>query len=234
MFDAPSGIVDFTGDGRADRLLSDLERHPHAFVFMSLMARNVKAETSTWAPYRLRERLGTFSFGRLAALPLTAVRKAMSDPTPLHRFPSRMAGVIHAAIQRIANEYDGDAANMWAGEPSSAEVVYRFLQFDGAGPKIANVATNCLARHFKVPFSDYYSIDIAADVHVRRVFKRLGLVSADAGLDEVIYRARSLHPEFPGLMDYPCWELGRNYCRERKPLCDGCYMSDLCPTAQEP
>ena len=156
----------------------------------------------------------------------------MSKPAPLHRFPSRMAGVLHAAIWRIADQYDGNAANIWADKPSSAEVVYRFLQFDGVGPKIANVATNCLARHFKVPFSDYYSIDIAADVHVRRVFRRLGLVCESAGLEEVIYRARSLHPEFPGLMDYPCWELGRNWCRERKRLCADCHMNDLCPSAE--
>ena len=50
----------------------------------------------------------------------------------------------------------------------------RRLEFRGAGPKIATMAANLLARHLKVPFSDYYSIDISVDVQVRRVLSRLG------------------------------------------------------------
>jgi hypothetical protein len=65
------------------------------------------------------------------------------------------------------------------------------------------MATNCLAREFKVPLSDYYSVDISADVHVRRVFRRLGLVGEGATIEELIYRARGLHPPFPGLLDLP-------------------------------
>ncbi|RMF00953.1 MAG: iron-sulfur cluster loop, partial [Alphaproteobacteria bacterium] len=97
--------------------------------------------------------------------------------------------------------------------PSSAMVVYRFLEFSGVGPKIATMAANILARSFKIPMADYYSIDISADVHVKRVFERLGLVDADPSVDQVIYRARSLNPEFPGLLDYPCWDIGRKWCK---------------------
>src|SRR5690554_7296394 len=62
----------------------------------------------------------------------------------------------------------------WRGNPSSAAVVYRFLQFDGVGPKIATMATNILARDFKIPMSDYYSVDISTDVHILRVLRRSG------------------------------------------------------------
>jgi endonuclease III len=111
-------------------------------------------------------------------------------------------------------------------------VVYRFLQFEGVGPKIGSMAANILAREFKMPFADYFSIDISADVHVRRVFSRLGLCAADATVEQVIYKAKALHPEFPGMMDLPSWEIGRNWCKARGPECDGCYMRDLCPTAK--
>jgi hypothetical protein len=33
---------------------------------------------------------------------------------------------------------------------------------------VASMAANLLARHFKIPFADYFSIDISADSHVCR------------------------------------------------------------------
>jgi endonuclease III len=33
------------------------------------------------------------------------------------------------------------------------------------------------------------------------------------------------------MMDLPCWEIGRNWCKEHDPECSVCYMKDLCPTA---
>ncbi|MFN8524828.1 MAG: hypothetical protein U0821_17160 [Chloroflexota bacterium] len=90
-------------------------------------------------------------------------------------------------------------------KPSSATIVRRFLQFRGAGPKIATMAANILVRDFKIPVSDRYSIDISADVHVRRVFTRLRLIGRDASDEELIYRARELNPAYPGVFDLPIW-----------------------------
>ena len=98
---------------------------------------------------------------------------------------------------------------IWSNNPSSAKVVYEFLQFKGSGKKIATMAANILARQFKIPFSDYYSIDISPDVHILRVMRRTGLVDNNADLDSIIYKARELNPEFPGIIDFSCWEIGR-------------------------
>ena len=152
----------------------------------------------------------------------------MTKPQPLHRFPKEMSNNFYEVIQLIKNKYEGNAARIWADKPSSAKVVYDFLQFRGVGPKIATMAANILARDFKIQFSDYYSIDISADVHVRRVFQRLGLVPKKASQDELIYKARSLSPDFPGLMDLPAWEIGRNWCKPGRPTCRECYMNELC------
>ena len=157
----------------------------------------------------------------------------MTTPEPLHRFPEKMSNNFHSAVQTIIHDYGGKAAEIWSGQPSSAEVVYRFLQFRGVGPKIATMAANILARDFKITFADYYSIDISVDIQVRRVFARLGLVRADDDVESIIYRTRALHPEFPGLLDFPAWEIGRNWCRPREPLCDQCIMQTVCPIANE-
>ena len=103
-----------------------------------------------------------------------------------------MSEYFHSAVRIIQVRYNGNASLIWEGRPSSAEVVYRFLQFPGVGPKIATMATNILARDFKIPLSDYYSIDVSADVHVRRVFHRLGFTPEKATTEEVIYKGRAL------------------------------------------
>jgi uncharacterized HhH-GPD family protein len=231
LFRAPKQLIQFTREPEADALLNDLTDHPHAFVLACVMDRQIKAEKAWLIPYRISEKIGAFSMGTLSALSRADVHRLMTEPEPLHRFVDTMTGHFHAAVQRIKNNYAGDAARIWAGQPSSAEVVYRFLEFDGVGPKIGSMAANILAREFRIPFADYFSIDISADVHVRRVFARLGLCAADATVEQVIYKAKALHPEFPGMMDLPSWEIGRNWCRSRGPECGGCYMKDLCLTA---
>ena len=229
LFNAPRQFIPFTKVQEADVLLNDLTNHPHAFVLACVMDRQVKAEKAWLIPYLISEKIGEFSIGKLNSFTEAEINRLMSEPQPLHRFIDQMSGCFHKAVQRIVQEYDGDASRLWTGSPSSAEVVYRFLEFDGVGPKIGSMAANILARDFKIPFEDYFYIDISADVHVRRVFSRLGLCKENATVEQVIYKARALYPEFPGIMDWPCWEIGREWCKPHNPDCQQCYMKDLCP-----
>ena len=232
LFHAPKReLVRLAKVDAADRLLNDFVTTPHAFVLACIMGRQITAERAWLIPHMISERLGDFSIERLAQLSRAEIKGLMSDPKPLHRFVDTMSGLFHAGVQRITNSYAGNAARIWEGKPSSAAVVYRFLEFDGAGPKIATMAANILARDFKIEFADYVSIDISADRQVRRVFGRLGLCPDQANIEQLIYKARALHPVFPGIMDLPCWEIGRNWCQARNPNCSACYMNELCPTA---
>lgn len=233
LFDMERVAVSFTGIPEANALLNDLERQPHAFVLACLADRQIKAERAWIVPYELSRRLGGISFDLLRDQSEDKIVRAFLQPTPLHRYAEAIGRDTYLAIKRIEDIYQGNAAQIWQGEPSSAEVVLRFLQFQGIGPKIATMAANILARDFKIRFSDYCSIDISVDVHIRRVFQRLGLIQEGASVEEVIYRARSLHPEFPGLMDLPCWHVGRNWCHARMPECATCYMSIVCPEAKK-
>ena len=142
-----------------------------------------------------------------------------------------MAEVFYNGICRIIDKYEGKANKIWNDNPSSATVVYRFLEFDGCGIKIATMAANILARQFKIPMKDYYSIDISPDVHIRRVLYRLGFIEKNAKVERVIYKARELNPEYPGLIDYLCWEIGKNYCKPKFKdcKCENCFMNEVCP-----
>ena len=91
------------------------------------------------------------------------------------------------------------------------------------------MAVNILARDFKVPMGDHIYIDVSPDIQVLRVFKRIGLISKNATNDELIYCARELNLEYPGIFDLSCWEIGRNWCRPRNPTCIDCYLSKYCP-----
>ena len=231
LFDGHREPITFTREPSADALVSNIESYPHAFVLACIMDRQIKAERAWLIPYRVSQRIGGFTIGRLIELSLDDVKRIMREPAPLHWLVEKMPKYFHSAVHRIKNVYRGDAALIWKDSPSSAELVYRFLGFEGVGPKISSMAANILVRDFKVPLSDYYSIDVSADTHVRRVFPRLGLCSLDPTAEQVIYKARALHPEFPGMMDLPCWEIGRNWCKPENPKCGDCYMNDLCATA---
>lgn len=234
FFDSPQReYVEFTGVGEADTFLNDIKGFPHAFVLGCIMDQQRKTELAWLIPFRFKQKLGDFKMETLASLSEREIQRLMSKPEPLHRFPDRMSRFFFLGVQRIAENYKSDASEMWAHHPSSAAVVYRFLEFDGVGPKIATMAANLLARDFKIRFADYYSIDISVDVHVKRVFARLGLTSKDASVEQIIFKARSLSPEFPGLLDSPTWEIGRTWCRPKHPICENCYMRGGCPAAQE-
>ena len=233
LFAAPPEPIEFTQVPAANDLLNDLGRYPHAFVLACIMDRQIKSEKAWLIPFEIRRRLGgSFSLKEISALKPNAVRRLMSKPTPLHRFVDTMSNCLHKGAQRIATTYRGDAARIWSDSPSSATVVYRFLEFDGVGPKIATMAANILARQFKIPFADYYSIDISVDVHVLRVFSRLGLTPTGASPNQVVYRTRAIHPDFPGLIDSPIWRIGRSVCRPKSPNCSACCLNVRCPTAK--
>lgn len=227
----PIAFVKFTGNHEADTLVNDLDGYPHAYLLACLVDRQVPAEWAWSVPAAVRDRLGSFDFDDLVALDEARWVDLMRNPTPAHRLPETMAKVLYLAAQRVASKYDGNAANIWNDTPSSATIVRRFLEFHGAGPKIATMAANILVRDFHVPLRDYRYIDISADSQVQRVMSRLGFVEHGSSTDVVIYAARELNPDFPGIFDLALWDLGRNTCRPTAPLCSSCRLANYCDYA---
>lgn len=217
-------------DEKQNSLVCDLINYPHAFVLAAIMDRQITFERAWAIPYLIKEKLGDFSLNTLYSLSLEDYKKLFND-NKLHRYNEKMAEIFYGAVRKIVDEYDGDASNIWSDKPSSALVVSRFLDFDGVGIKIATMATNILVRDFKIKLSDYYSIDISPDVHVKRVFKRMGFIKSKDinNLEKIIYKARSMNPDFPGLIDYTCWKLGKDICKSQNPKCSECLFNNDCP-----
>lgn len=224
----PAKRIEFTGNHDADDLLNNLIEYPHAFVLACVMDRQIKAERAWLIPYKFNVRLEGFEFEKLLKLTQNWVRTFFKD-NELHRFPETMADNFYYTIQHIHHKYEDNVANIWAGSPRSATIVRRFLQFKGIGIKIASMAVNILARDFKISMADKLCIDISPDVQVKRVFTRLGLIDKDATNEELIYCARELNPEYPGIFDVSAWEIGRKWCRPNNPSCSECYLDSYCP-----
>jgi endonuclease-3 len=210
-----------------------IEHFPHAFVITCLMDRQWQIEKCWLVPYQFKVRFGSFELCDLSALSHKSVTSLFIQNPPLHKLKEKMADVFYAAIQHILEQFSGNAARIWQGQPSSATIVRRFLEFHGAGPKITTLAANILVRDFKLQVSDKFSIDILADVQVWRVFERLGLVREGASNEEIIYTARELNPQYPVIFDLAAWEIGREWCRYHMPSCEKCYMWKYCPTAND-
>ena len=219
--------VHFVDDAAANAMLNDLNHCPHAFVLACCMDRQMKAELAWMIPYRISRLFGDFSMKTLASKSEEEYVAVFMEQK-LHRFSEIMGKVFHDAVQRIHVKYEDDAGRIWADCPSSAAVVRRFLEFNGVGVKIATMAANILACQCKIPFSDMCSIDVSPDVHVRRVMHRMGLVEKGAGIDEIIYKARELCPEFPGIIDFSLWNLGRGTCNAIHPDCEHCRVRAEC------
>lgn len=219
--------VHFVDDPDANAFMNDLEDNPHAYVLACVMDRQIKAERAWMIPAKVKDIIGGGSIENFARVS-RADYITMFTENSFHRFNETMADAFYHAVHRISDVYNGDAAKIWSGEPSSAAVVYRFMQFKGVGIKIATMATNILARDFKIQFSDYYSIDVSTDTHIRRVMRRIGLVPENGDNDMIRYKARELCPEFPGIIDYPLWEIGREWCHSRNPECSKCVVKEVC------
>lgn len=127
----------------------------------------------------------------------------------------------------MITDYAGDVANLWRDEPTAVELRRRLEAFPGIGQKKAAMAVEILARDLHKPIQALTGSDVAYDVQLRRVFLRSGLVDTDDP-ERMISIARALHPERPGALDFPAWDIGRRWCHPQQPACPTCPLNTAC------
>lgn len=199
-----------TGEPKAEEMLIDIDGYSHHFVLACLMDRRIDARRAWRIPYLVGlENKKRWDFCAYEELELPAIEKIFVK-LRLHRHNNKMAIIFHEGIKRISNCFGGVAKNIWIGEPAAAQVVRKFIEFNGVGQKIASMATNILIRQFKVPLRHISMVDIAVDSQVLKFFKHRGWLREDAKkIEEVIYLAREIYPDYPGLLDLVAWEGGQ-------------------------
>lgn len=127
--------------------------------------------------------------------------------------------VIKNISQVILEQLDGSLNFIYTSPLEEARKM--LLTIPGVGPKTADVTLLFCAKKPTIP----------VDTHVNRVSKRLGLVPPKAGYEETRNSLQSLYqPEDYLAVHLLLISLGRKYCKAKKPLCNQCPVSELCPS----
>jgi endonuclease-3 len=127
-------------------------------------------------------------------------------------FYRQKAKSIRGAMRVLLEEFDGEVPRR----------LDELLRLPGVARKTANVVAAELG----------HAQGIVVDTHVRRLSQRLGLtrhedpVKIERDLQRVVPRAD--WARFPHLL---IWH-GRRVCDARKPLCEECVLTELCPAAR--
>jgi uncharacterized HhH-GPD family protein len=130
-----------TKDLDADQLLRD---DANAVLLGLLYDQRVLAETAFCGPLKLKRRLGHFEMRKIADHDPDAFKEVFAESPAVHRFVNKMADGTQTVARILADEYDGDAANLWNDGADLATVEKRVRKLPGFGPMKATKLKFCL------------------------------------------------------------------------------------------
>ena len=120
-----------TGDPAVDEYL---HKNPTAILMGILFDQRIRAEVAFSGPYKLNERLGHFDMRRIADMDPDDFLQVFVKPPAVHRFSNMMANRTQEVAGKLADEYDGEAANIWSDTSDMDEINKRIRAFPGFGP----------------------------------------------------------------------------------------------------
>ena len=128
-----------------------LHSSPLALLLGMLLDQQIPMEKAFSSPYVLKQRLGHDLDAReIAAFDPEAFEAIVAKPPALHRFPRANAKRIQEVCQVLVERYDGEAANIWTGVDSGAELVRRMGQLPGFGQQKSQIFVALLAKQFGI------------------------------------------------------------------------------------
>jgi uncharacterized HhH-GPD family protein len=138
-----------TQDRDADELLS---RDPLALLVGMLLDQQFPMERAFASPWLLAQRLDRqrLDAGEIAAWDPDEFAKLMAGPPALHRYPSAMAGRVQSVCACLVRQYQGDAAELWRGAASGAELLKRIRALPGFGEQKARIFVALLGKQLGV------------------------------------------------------------------------------------
>ena len=137
-------------DKEADALLT---RDPLALLLGMLLDQQFPMERAFAGPALIAERIGTpdrLDAAQLADYDTEALVEVFRGPPAVHRYPGSMAERVQAVCRVIADEYDGDATNLWTTAATGKELHARLVALPGFGDQKARIFVALLGKQLKV------------------------------------------------------------------------------------
>ncbi len=120
-----------TKDLEADAMLRE---DANAVLIGLLLDQRVLAETAFTGPLKLKNRLGHFDMQKIGNMDPKAFQEVFVQQPAVHRFTNVMADRLQAVARMLAEQYQGDAVNLWADTDDLKLVEKRVKALPGFGP----------------------------------------------------------------------------------------------------
>jgi len=134
-------------DPAADRVLSN---DPFALLVGMLLDQQFPMERAFAGPATILARFGTLEPGAVAAADPESFADLCATPPAVHRYGRSMAARIQQLATVVATEYAGDAASIWTGAATGAELVSRLKALPGFGDQKARIFAALLGKQLGV------------------------------------------------------------------------------------
>lgn len=136
-------------DLAADDLLS---RDPFALLAGMLLDQQFPMERAFAGPYLLASRLGwdRLDPAALVAVPEEQLLAAAAGPPAVHRYPKAMAARMVELAHVVNDQFDGDAAAIWAPGRTGAQVLASLRSLPGFGEQKARIFLALLGKQLGV------------------------------------------------------------------------------------
>ena len=120
------------GEPEQDQFIRD---DANAALLGLLYDQRVRAEYAFTGPIRLKERLGHLDMKKIADMEPEAFTMLFGQPLAVHRFTNKMADMTQKIARIIADEYEGNAANLWNDGAEFPVIQKRIKALPGFGPQ---------------------------------------------------------------------------------------------------
>jgi uncharacterized HhH-GPD family protein len=134
----------FTDSDEANALIAS---DPMALLIGFALDQQVTVQQAFEGPLRVRDRVGTLDVARLAAADLEPIFR---EKPAIHRYPAKMAERVHDLAVYVHDNYDGDAARVWADAPDGAQLRANIHALPGFGEMKVKSLGAVLAKRYDV------------------------------------------------------------------------------------
>lgn len=135
-------------DPEANALLS---RDPLALLIGMVLDQQIPLEKAFTSPHVLAQRLGHAPTAvEIAEFDPEALVEIFAKPPALHRFPKAMAARVQEVCRGLVEDYDGEAANLWAGVADGKELLKRVASLPGFGKQKSQIFVALLGKQYGV------------------------------------------------------------------------------------